>query len=250
VIEVEVLRRELKDAFRRDPREAMRVWFRLQEDLHEDGEVSRVLAQDLWELRGTLGLSAAERARFDHTLGVFFGTPGPACDLLRARECFAAALEVWTPEMDPSAHARAQHNWGNALNNLASGAPELREAVACFDRALEYRSEEFEIARAVTFHSRGIALRRLAGLSREGPREPLEKSMASLAAALEIRERLKLRDGTANSLLQLGLSQLALAALDGVVSIDARQNLARAAADFEALGLPEKAALARSAGEG
>src|SRR4029453_14197510 len=92
----DALRRHFQDALSTDPVGAYRDWFRTQEELREraDGDTARILADDLWAMLPGLGLEPAEmRARFLHNVAVFYGSPGPAASLCRARTCFTRALE-------------------------------------------------------------------------------------------------------------------------------------------------------------
>ena len=196
------LHRRLREALRADPVGAYRDWFRAQEELRERGEtgIARTLADDLWELVPLLPFTAAEeRARFLHNAAVFFGSPGPAADLGRARQGFAAALEHFSAHAEDGWHARALHNLATSLSNLGAAAPELEEAVVLFERALEWRTAEREIARGVTLHNLGLALRRLAELDSARALNHLEKSAECLRDAVAIRERNRLAEGRAAS---------------------------------------------------
>jgi tetratricopeptide (TPR) repeat protein len=196
------LRRHFRDALGSDPVGAYRDWFRAQEQLRERGDTdtARALADDLWELLPTLPFGAAEeRARFFHNAAVFYGSPGPASDLLRARRAFGVALEHFAGDSDHGWHARAQHNFGTALSNLGTTVEELDEAVALFEKALDWRTSEREIARGVTLHNLGIALRRLAELEPGLAGTHLEASGAALREAIGIRKRHGLAEGRALS---------------------------------------------------
>src|SRR5439155_913671 len=165
--EAEKARAHFRDAFRREPTAAYREWFRLQEELRErkETETARVLAEDLWEALPDLNFgSEEERARFFHNAAVFFGSPGPGADLARAREAFSVALAHFHSHEESGWHARALHNLATSLSNLGETAEDLSDSVAHFERALEWRTAEREIARGVTLHNLGIALRRLAAL--------------------------------------------------------------------------------------
>jgi len=238
-----------RDAFPARPAEAYREWFRLQEELRDTGqaETARVLSDDLWNILPVLSFpSSSERARFFHNLGAFFGSAGPAADLSRARECFAAALSEWSSEEEGPERARALHNFAGAITNLAESTEELDEAVALYERALEWRSRERPIARAVTLHNLGIACRRLAELAADRRTQALERSEDALREALEIRERQRLPEGHASSLFQLGLTLRFLGETEGVRSqVEAQVCLERAAKEFEALGMACEAARAR-----
>ena len=220
----DALRRHFRAAFAGDPVGAYRDWFRAQEELRErgDAETSRALADDLWDLLPTLAFDAEEqRARFFHNAAVFYGSPGPAADLSRARTAFAVALEHFADDSDSGWHARALHNFGTALSNLGATAEELAEAVALFDRALAWRTSEREIARGVTLHNLGVALRRLAELEPERATEHLASSAAALREAVAIRERHGLAEGRALSERHLAAS-LDLLARRGNAAPEAR----------------------------
>ncbi len=211
------LRRHFRDALAADPTGAYRDWFRAQEELRERGEAqaARALADDLWEMLPGLTLEPPEaRARFLHNAAVFYGSPGPAADLARARETFTAALEHFASHSDAGWHARALHNFATALSNLGSTAAELQESVALFGRALAWRTSEREIARGVTLHNLGLARRRLAELDPGDGIAHLGASAEALREAAAIRARHGLTEGHALSLRQLEdtLDRLAAAA--------------------------------------
>jgi tetratricopeptide (TPR) repeat protein len=230
-------------AFREDPSSAYRDWFRLQEELREreEAETARVLADDLWSVLEALTFSSAEeRARFFHNVAVFFGSPGPAADIARAREGFAAALAHFREHEDSGWHARVLHNFATSLSNLGSTPEDLSESVALFQRALAWRTPEREIARGVTLHNMGIALRRLAELDRARAGEHLSQSAAALREAADIRERHGLAEGRALSLFHLGMTHES----SGETAI-AAECFDRAAEAFELLGKTESAAVAR-----
>lgn len=232
----------LRDALRASPTEAYRDFFRLQEQLRDEGEASRAraLAEELWEVLPELAFeSGEERARFHHNVAVFFGSPGEAADLSRARRCFAVAEEWWREPEDTGWHARVLHNFATALSNLGTTASELVEAVDLFERALEWRTEKREIARAVSLHHLGIAWRRLAELAPERAGDALEKSAAALTEAAEIRGRHGLAEGHALSLFHLGLS------LERASSDEAAERFEEAALAFERLGMDEQAEISR-----
>lgn len=203
------LRRHFRGAFAADPIGAYRDWFRAQEEVREQGDAdtARALADDLWELMPALPFGALEeRARFFHNAAVFYGSPGPAADLARSRSAFAVALEHFEGDSESGWHARALHNLATALSNLGTRAPELEESVALFTRALAWRTSEREIARGVTLHNLGLALRRLSELEPERETEHLAASAAALREAVAIRERLGLAEGRALSQRHLALS--------------------------------------------
>jgi len=208
------LRRHFREALTADPVGAYRDWFRAQEELREEGDgvSARALADDLWEMLPRLKLDPPEaRARFLHNAAVFYGSPGPAADLARAREAFTSALEHFASHSDSGWHARALHNFATALSNLGSTAAELRESVSLFERALEWRTSEREIARGVSLHNLGIALRRFAELDPGNAAAHLEASAAALREAVAIRERHGLTEGRAQSQRQLELTLAPLA---------------------------------------
>ena len=250
----ELLRR-FRSAFAAEPVAAYREWFRLQEELRESGQdedalTGRRLADDLWDFLPSLKFDGPDgRARFLHNLGVFFGSPGPAADLDRSRRLFAEAAEIFEAASDEAWLARANHNFATSLSNLATTAAELRESLRLFDRALAWRTEEREIARGVTLHNRGLALRRLAELDPEGARRHLADSARSLEEAAEIRERHALADGRARSLFHRGVTLLRLAGEgDTEAAREAARCLDEAAALFESLGKSDSAEAARQLG--
>ncbi len=205
----EDLRRHFRTALAGDPIGAYRDWFRAQEELRSGGDAAtaRALADDLWELLPDLPFGAAEeRARFHHNAAVFYGSPGPAADLPRARLAFAVALDYFAGDAESGWHARALHNLATALSNLGDSPGELAEAVVRFREALVWRTSEREIARGVTLHNLGLALRRLAELDPGRAAEHLEHSAAALREAVEIRERHGLSEGRALSERHLALS--------------------------------------------
>jgi len=229
--------------FRKAPAAAYRDWFRLQEELREreDTATARALAEDLWEFVHDLTFATDEdRARFFHNVAVFFGSPGPAADLARAREGFSAALAHFRDHEESGWHARVLHNFATSLSNLGATPEDLSESVALFRRALTWRTPEREIARGVTLHNLGLALRRLAELDRAGAGEHLEESAGALREAADIRGRHGLAEGHALSLFHLGLT---LEALDQ--SDQAIETFDRAAEAFDRLGKTGSAAIAR-----
>jgi tetratricopeptide (TPR) repeat protein len=244
---LEKTRAHFRATFRTNPADAYRDWFRLQEELREreDAETSRALAEDLWaSLRDLPFVGEEERARFFHNVAVFFGSPGPAADLARARKCFSVALAHFRAHEESGWHARALHNLATSLSNLGETAEDLAESVALFEQALEWRTLEREIARGVTLHNMGIALRRLARLDAEGAREHLAQSAAALEEAANIRTRHGLAEGHALSLFHLGLTLENLERAQ-----QARTCFRRAAEAFAALGKHESAAIARERSE-
>ena len=207
--DLEPLRRHFRDALAADPSGAYRDWFRAQEELRSESrdDASRALADDLWELIPALAFPGPEaRARFLHNAAVFYGSPGPAADLERARRLFGDALGHFTEDGDGGWHARALHNLATALSNLGESETELAEAVVLFERALAWRTSDHEIARGVTLHNLGLALRRLAELDPERRLDHLERSAGCLREAIAIRERNRLAEGRAASERHLGLT--------------------------------------------
>jgi tetratricopeptide (TPR) repeat protein len=201
----------------------------------------RALADDLVAALGQLAFSSeADRARFCHNLGVFFGTPGPAASLSRARELFSAALTHFSRDPDSGWQARALHNFATALANLGTTTEDLAESLELFERALEWRTSEREIARGVTLHHMGLALRRAAELDPAGATRRLERSAAALEEAIEIRSRLGLAEGHALSLFHLALTLSALGRVEEAESI-----FLEAADRFDDLGKTASAAIAR-----
>ena len=240
-------RAHFREAFRNDPAGAYRDWFRLQEELREreDLETSRELADDLWAFVRDLSFAGeTERARFFHNLAVFFGSPGPAADLARAREGFSAALARFGEHDETGWHARALHNFATALSNLGETPEELFESVALFQRALAWRTAERAIARGVTLHNMGIALRRLARLDPEEADAHLRQSVDALREAADIRSRHDLAEGHALSLFHLALSLESSRRTE-----EARVCFRRAAEEFDRLGKKESAAVARERSE-
>jgi len=200
--DVDGLRRHLRDALGADPVGAYRDWFRAQEELRERGDAdsARALADDLWEALPALPFGAAEeRARFFHNAAVFYGSPGPAADLVRARRAFGVALEHFAGDSESGWRARAQHNFATALSNLGTTAEQLEESLALFAQALAWRTSEREIARGVTLHNLGIALRRLAELEPGRADDHLAASARALREAIAIRQRHGLVEGCALS---------------------------------------------------
>jgi tetratricopeptide (TPR) repeat protein len=235
-------------AFREAPAAAYRDWFRLQEELREreDAATARALAEDFWSFAPGLSFATdEERARFLHNVAVFFGSPGPAADLARAREGFTAALAHFSDHEESGWHARVLHNFATSLSNLGATLEDLSESVALFRRALAWRTAEREIARGVTLHNLGLALRRLAERDSERAGEHLEASAAALREAADIRGRHGLAEGHALSLFHLGLTLEALGQPDQAV-----ETFRRAAEAFELLGKTDSAAIARERATG
>ena len=168
----------------------------------------------MWDRLPALAFpSAEERARFLHNAAVFYGSPGPAADLARARRLFADALGHFAEDAEAGWHARTLHNLATALSNLGESEAELAEAVALFGRALAWRTSEREIARGVTLHNLGLALRRRAELDPTRSAEHLAGSASALEEAAAIRERQGLTEGLAHSQRQLAITRERLAAV-------------------------------------
>jgi tetratricopeptide (TPR) repeat protein len=189
--------RDLIAMFRRrfavDPRDAFRDWYVLQEHLRDEGTtessaLATTLASDLWDMRGTVvSSSKGEEARFLHNLAVFFGSRGPAANLELSLSLFEESLNAARPDGDLEAWARTWHNRGNALQNLARSADDLREALSCYEKALTVRDASRRVARGVTLHARGLLLRKLAEA------EPHERIAHLRAAIFSFEESLLLR---------------------------------------------------------
>jgi len=203
------LRRHFREALAADPVGAYRDWFRAQEELREAGDAARAraLADDLWALVPELPFPAPEeRARFVHNVAVFFGSPGPAADLSRARSLFGDALAHFAEDTEGGWRARALHNFATALANLGASVEELAESVALFEAALVWRTAEREIARGVTLHNLGLAHRRRAELDPGLAPVHLAASAAALSEAVAIRERNGLAEGCALSQRHLAIT--------------------------------------------
>src|SRR5262245_19209760 len=212
--DTEALLRHFREALSTDPAGAYRDWFRAQEELRAEGEgdTARSLADDLWVCLPQLPFATPwDRARFLHNAAVFYGSPGPAADLGRARRLFAEALRQFEGDPDGGWQARALHNLATAISNLGESAAELAEAVALFERALLWRTEEREIARGVTLHNLGLAQRRRSELDPARAAEHLARSASALDEAVAIRQRLGLPEGLAQSRRQLAITRERLA---------------------------------------
>jgi hypothetical protein len=245
---LEKTRAHFREAFRTNPAGAYRDWFRLQEELREreDAQTARALAEDLWTFLPDLPFAGEEeRARFFHSVAVFYGSPGPAANLARAREAFEIALAHFDEHEESGWHARVLHNFGTSLSNLGETASDLSESVALFERALAWRTAEREIARGVTLHNMGIALRRLARLDPEGCAAHLQRSAAALQEAADIRARHSLAEGHALSLFHLALTLESLERRP-----EARNNFLQAGQAFEQLGKLDSAAIAHERAAG
>jgi tetratricopeptide (TPR) repeat protein len=241
---LEPLRARFRAEFQRDPVAAFREWFRLQEQLAEQAEAltATTLADDLWELLPSLNLAPAqERGRFVHNVAVFFGNPGAAADIGRARDCFEQALACFPPPDETGWRARVLHNFASALSNLGQTRKELEESVSLFEQALEWRTPERAIARGVTLHNMGIVFRRLAELGTDRAGGCLDSSAAAFREAIAIREAHNLAEGHALSLFHLGLTLEAAAS-----GAEARETFAAAAEEFDRLGKSDSADVART----
>jgi hypothetical protein len=240
------LLRHFREAFAANPTSAYRDWFRAVEELQAEARDpdARALADDLWSFHSTLSFaSTAERARFLHNLGVFFGSPGTAANLERARRLFHEALAEFAAHDDAGWRARTLHNFATALSNLGTTREELEESISHFDDALAWRTSEREIARGVTLQNRGIACRRLAQIAPERAIASLTESAASFSEAADIRGRNGLEEGRALSLFQLGLT-LERLATDGTrpdATLAAIKCFDDAAHAFASLGKSESA---------
>jgi len=177
---------------------------------------------------------------------VFLGTPGPAANLPRAREHFARARAVWEASSEAGDVARSCHNEANALQSLGATAAELEEAIELYERALLFRTAARAIARGVTLHNMGAALRKLAERAPGRDEELLKKSEEALLAALAIREEEGLAEGLAASWFQLGLTldTAARAGRPGARSA-AHAAFEAAASAYEAVGKGAEADVAR-----
>jgi tetratricopeptide (TPR) repeat protein len=189
-------------AFAADPPAAYRDWFRAQEELRADGDdaTARSLADDFWAFAPELAFSSDEaRSKFLHNAAVFFGSPGPAADLSRARPLFEGALAYFSDHADDGWRARVQHNFATAVSNLGTSPGELEEALQLFEEALSWRTAEREIARGVTLHNMGLAWRRLGLLDAGRRKEALDQSARCLRESIVIRERHNLAEGLETS---------------------------------------------------
>ncbi|HEX5856160.1 MAG TPA: tetratricopeptide repeat protein [Thermoanaerobaculia bacterium] len=197
--------------FADDPRAAYRDWFVLQEHLRDEATaeslaLARTLASDLWDRRETVAFSSkGEEATFLHNLAVFFGSRGPAESLERSLSLFEESLDAAGPHGDLEAWARAWHNRGNALQNLARTAGDLRESLVSYERALTVRDGSRRIARGVTLHALGTLLRKLAEA------EPLRREAHLRASVCAFEESLSLRSEEG---LERGMAETAAALAD------------------------------------
>jgi hypothetical protein len=210
---VAVFRRRFAD----DSRDAFRDWYVLQEHLRDEGTtessaLARTLASDLWDMRETLVFSSkGEEARFLHNLAVFFGSRGPAENLELSLFLFEESLDAAGPGGDLEAWARTWHNRGNALQNLARSADDLRESLGSYERALTVRDDSRRVARGVTLHALGILLRKLAEAEPERREAHLHAAIAALEESLSLRTEERLERGMAETAAALEDAREALA---------------------------------------
>ncbi|HSB62814.1 MAG TPA: hypothetical protein VLJ18_01560 [Thermoanaerobaculia bacterium] len=205
--------------FAEDPRAAFRDWYVLQEHLRDDRErqekseeTARALASDLWSIRGTLVFSSkGEEATFLHNLAVFFGSRGPAESLSFSLLLFEESLDAGYGSEDPEAWARLFHNRGNALQNLARSADDLRDALASYESALTVRDVSRRVARGVTLHARGLLFRKLAEAESHLRPEHLRSAISSFEESLSLRSEERLERGMAETAAALADARRALA---------------------------------------
>ena len=208
-------------AFAEDSRAAFRDWFVLQEHLRDEGTgeaagTAKTLASDLWEMRKTRGRicfssnEGGEEQTFLHNLAVFFGSRGPAQDLSRSLLLFEESLYAGYGSGDPEAWARLHHNRGNALQNLARSRGDLLEALASYERALTVRDGSRRIARGVTLHAMGLALRKLAEAEPATRAECLRAAIQAFEESFSLRSEEKLERGMAETAAALGEAKKAL----------------------------------------
>jgi tetratricopeptide (TPR) repeat protein len=202
--------------FAEDPRGAFRDWYLLQEHLRDEeteeaAGTARTLASDLWDIRSSLiSSSKVEEATFLHNLAVFFGSRGPAENLSFSLLLFEESLDAGYGSGDLEAWARLCHNRGNALQNLARSREDLLEAVACYERALTVRDGSRRIARGVTLHALGLAMRKLAEAEPPMRAERLRAAIHALEESLALRSEEKLERGTAETAAALAEARQAL----------------------------------------
>ncbi len=205
--------------FGEDLRAAFRDWYVLQEHLRDDREkqegseeTARALASDLWSIRETLKFpSKGEEATFLHNLAVFFGSRGPAESLSSSLVLFQESLDAGYGSEDPEAWARLFHNRGNALQNLARSADDLRESLACYEQALTVRDASRRVARGVTLHARGLAFRKLAEAEPERREAHLRAAISAFEESLSLRSEERLERGMAETAAALADARRALA---------------------------------------
>jgi hypothetical protein len=203
--------------FAEDPRAAFRDWYVLQEHLRDEGTtessaLARTLASDLWDMRGRVAFSSkGEEATFLHNLAVFFGSRGPAESLELSLSLFEESLNAGYGGGDPEAWARLSHNRGNALQNLARSADDLRESLVSYERALNVRDASRRIARGVTLHALGILLRKLAESEPERRDAHLRAAIAAFEESLSLRSEERLERGMTETGAALADARRALA---------------------------------------
>jgi tetratricopeptide (TPR) repeat protein len=204
--------------FAESPKAALRDWVVLQEHLRDEGgdeaaEKARALASDLLDIRGALVFSSnEERAAFLHNAAVFFGSRGPAESLRLSLTLFEESLSTGYGTRDIEAWARLHHNRGNALQNLARSREDLLEALACYERALTVRDATRPIARGVTLHALGLALRKLAEAEPAAREARLRSAVSSLEESLLLRSSEGLARGVEETSNALAEARVALAA--------------------------------------
>jgi hypothetical protein len=210
---VAMFRRRFAD----DPRAAFRDWYVLQEHLRDEGTteslaLAKILASDLWDMRETVAFSSkGEEARFLHNLAVFFGSRGPAESLSFSLLLFEESLNAGYGSGDPEAWARLFHNRGNALQNLARSADDLRESLVSYERALTVRDGSRRVARGVTLHARGLLLRKLAEAEPHERLAHLRAAISSFEESLLLRSQENLERGMAETAAALADARRALA---------------------------------------
>jgi len=205
--------------FAGDPRAAFRDWHVLQEHLRDDRErqetseeTARALASDLWSIRGTLVFSSkGEEATFLHNLAVFFGSRGPAESVERSLSLFEESLDAGYGSGGLEAWARLFHNRGNALQNLARSADDLRESLVSYERALTVRDASRRIARGVTLHALGTLLRKLAEAEPLRREAHLRASVSAFEESFSLRSEENLERGMAETAAALTDARRALA---------------------------------------
>jgi len=203
--------------FADDPRAAFRDWYVLQEHLRDEGTtessaLARTLASDLWDMRGTVAFSSkGEESTFLHNFAVFFGSRGPAESLSFSLLLFEESLDAGYGSEDPEAWARLFHNRGNALQNLARSADDLREALVSYERALSVRDASRRVARGVTLHARGLLLRKMAEAEPERRAAHLRTAISAFEESLSLRSEERLERGMAETAAALEDARRALA---------------------------------------
>ena len=118
-------------------------------------------------------------------------------------------LDKWRADLE--AWARTWHNRGNALQNLARSADDLRESLATNERALTVRDGTRRIARGVTLHARGLLFRKLAEAEPHLRLEHLSSAVSSFEESLSLRSEASLERGMAETAAALADAREALA---------------------------------------